>query len=286
MAGGEVSSPFWERLGKPRFVTAPMVEQSELPFRLLTRRYGSQLTYTPMLHARLFSEKASYRCEMFDPSPLDRPLIAHFCGDNEKTLVDACSHVEGHVDAVDINLGCPQGIARRGHYGAYLLSQPDLVASLVSSLVCNLPGRTPVTCKIRMVSDDYQQTLNLCMELEARGVSLICVHGRTKDQKSQLTGECDWDIIKLVKQRCSVPIIANGGIECLEDAIRCLSYTKADAVMSAEAILEYPALFSGTRHSRFCVKFAPTCDVCRAGATLPNGPGGGVFGPCATVSRL
>lgn len=45
----------WDRLGSPRLVLAPMVNQSELAFRMLARKYGAQLCYTPMLHSGLFS---------------------------------------------------------------------------------------------------------------------------------------------------------------------------------------------------------------------------------------
>ena len=43
---------FYRSLGSPRHICAPMVEQSDLPFRMLTRRYGVDLAYTPMLHSR------------------------------------------------------------------------------------------------------------------------------------------------------------------------------------------------------------------------------------------
>jgi hypothetical protein len=46
---------FWRRIGSPRMVLAPMVNQSELAFRLLARHYGATLTYTPMLHSTLFA---------------------------------------------------------------------------------------------------------------------------------------------------------------------------------------------------------------------------------------
>lgn len=73
----------------------------------------------------------AYRMENFDDHPLDRPLVAQFCGDDPVTLLAACRHVQDKCDAVDLNCGCPQGIARKGHYGAYLLDEPDLVVEIV-----------------------------------------------------------------------------------------------------------------------------------------------------------
>jgi tRNA-dihydrouridine synthase 1 len=51
----------WRRLGAPRLVVAPMVDNSELPFRMLCRRYGATAAYTPMLHSRIFSENEKHR---------------------------------------------------------------------------------------------------------------------------------------------------------------------------------------------------------------------------------
>nr|CAB3471418.1 unnamed protein product [Digitaria exilis] len=55
----------WRRLGSPRLMVAPMVDNSELPFRMLCRRYGADAAYTPMLHSRIFSENEKYRSMEF-----------------------------------------------------------------------------------------------------------------------------------------------------------------------------------------------------------------------------
>lgn len=104
--------------------------------------------------------------------------------------------------------------------------------------------KVPVTCKIRILPDD-RDTLRLCKAIEEAGASIICVHGRMKEQKKTLTGECEWEIIRLIKQQAKIPIFANGGIYTFEDVQRCLEYTGVDGVMSSEALLENPALFSG-----------------------------------------
>jgi tRNA-dihydrouridine synthase len=66
---------FFKAIGSPKFIVAPMVDQSELPYRMLTRKYGANLCYTPMLHSRMFAEGEGYRREFFCPHPEDRPLV-------------------------------------------------------------------------------------------------------------------------------------------------------------------------------------------------------------------
>ena len=140
---------FWRSIGSPRHVCAPMVDQSEAAFRVLTRSLGVQLAYTPMLHARLMVEAPAYRAHTFDPEPdgVDRPLVAQLAGHDASVLLAAGRLVQSHVDAVDINFGCPQGIARKGRYGAFLLDEPELAVSLVRALAEGLD--VPVTAKVR-----------------------------------------------------------------------------------------------------------------------------------------
>ncbi|CAM9596880.1 unnamed protein product [Choristocarpus tenellus] len=95
---------FFRSIGSPSRVVAPMVDQSELPFRLLCRRYGGMLCYTPMYNSRCFATSSTYRESNFDPHPEDRPLIVQFCGNDPETLLAAAKFVEGSCDAVDINL--------------------------------------------------------------------------------------------------------------------------------------------------------------------------------------
>ena len=84
MSSSEADYDFFARLGNPRMVVAPMVDHSDLPFRMLTRRYGAQLVFSQMLNSNVLIQCQEYRDELITTCPEDRPLIIQLCGDNPK----------------------------------------------------------------------------------------------------------------------------------------------------------------------------------------------------------
>ncbi|KAL8777611.1 MAG: hypothetical protein Q9194_002459 [Teloschistes cf. exilis] len=278
---------FYESIGSPKYILAPMVDQSEFAWRLLTRSFlpfsqrSSLIAYTPMFHARLFQETKTFRDHHFQPSRTglpslaasksssasgdgedgqqalpneppyldghpthDRPLIVQFCSNSPQEFLSAATHVSPYCDAVDLNLGCPQGIARKGHYGSFLQESPDLIHSLISTLAEDL--HVPVTAKMRVL-DTREDTLKYAKMLLAAGASWIAVHGRRREQKGHETGLADWHIIRYLRDELppETVIFANGNILGYEDLDRCLEVTRADGVMSAEGNLCDPGIFAG-----------------------------------------
>ena len=235
---------FYNSIGAPKTVCAPMVNQSHILFRELVRRYGTELCYTPMIHAAGYIRHYKGRSRAFSTAEGDRPLFAQLCVDDPDTLVEAALMIANQVDAIDMNFGCPQQIARRGHYGAFLLEEPRLIQRIVRTLHDKLP--IPVTVKMRMLLNDPDgyKTIALARALQDCGASVLTIHGRTRENLKQRIGPSDTNVIRRVKAALSIPVFANGGIGTFEDVRRTLVETGVDGIMSSEALLTWPALFA------------------------------------------
>ncbi|TKA68329.1 hypothetical protein B0A55_08540, partial [Friedmanniomyces simplex] len=245
---------FYESIGSPKYVLAPMVDQSEFAWRLLTRSFlpaelrTSILAYSPMLHAKMFADSPKYRAAHFealkedgeahlDGNPtFDRPLFVQFCANDPECLLEAAKHVQKYCDAVDLNLGCPQGIAKRGNYGAFLQEDWGTIHKLIRNLRDNLD--IPVTAKMRVL-DTRERTLEYARMILDAGASIITVHGRQRAQKGHYTGLADWSILRYLREQLppETVMFANGNILQYGDMESCLEATGADGVMSAEGNL-------------------------------------------------
>lgn len=231
-----------------RYILAPMVGASELAFRLLCRKYGAQVAYTPMMSAPKFATDPSYRSAEFQTCAADRPLVCHFAANDAADFAAAAIAAQPFCDAIDLNLGCPQRTAYLGHFGSYLLDRKD------RSLICDIVRAgaaavsIPIFVKIRLL-DKVEETIELCQQLERAGASLIAVHARYRASWERKgagarDGPALLDQIAVLKQHItSIPIIANGNVITYDDVEKNLELTGADGVMSAEGILDNPALF-------------------------------------------
>ena len=184
-----------------KHILAPMVRGSEPAFRLLTRKYGSEWCFTPMWHSTKFTENLVYRKEMLNSLRQiddfrDRPLTVQFCANEPEMFSECCSilYKEYPEVAVDLNLGCPQQIAKRGNYGSFLQEEPELIFKILKTAIDRNP-ETVITAKCRVL-DTQVETLNYIDKLCSTGIKGITVHGRKRCMQGAGTGLADWKLMK------------------------------------------------------------------------------------------
>lgn len=227
---------------KPWKFLAPMVDNSDHAYRILARRHGAGLCYTEMVNSKVFVKCncSPTQNQWYTTDIIDRPLVIQICGDNPEIMLETCLSLQDHCDAIDINFGCPQEIARKGHYGAYLQDDWELISSIVST--CASQITVPLFCKIR-IFESIEKTVKYAKMFEDAGAALLAVHGRTREQRGSNSGLASWAHIKAIKDALKIPVIANGNMIVSGDIQRCFEATNCDGVMIAEPHLFNPAIF-------------------------------------------
>ncbi|KFM56940.1 tRNA-dihydrouridine(20a/20b) synthase [NAD(P)+]-like protein, partial [Stegodyphus mimosarum] len=132
-------------------ICAPMVRYSKLPFRMLVRKYGCNVAFTPMIVSHSFVDSVKARHTDFSTSIEDRPLIVQFAAKNGNEFADSAELTYHYSDGVDLNCGCPQRWALSSGYGACLLEKPEVVHTMIQQVRNRIsdPEYT-VSLKIRM----------------------------------------------------------------------------------------------------------------------------------------
>jgi len=221
---------------------APMAGITDLPFRLLTRRYGCQFAFTEMVNATGLSRGVK-RSELYLTShPCDKPLGVQLFGANPQTLAQAARIAEcGGAAHIDINCGCPVRKVARVGAGAALMKSPQLIGEIIATVKAAIS--IPISVKIRTGWDlQDNNAVAVARIAQAAGANLIFVHPRTA--KQGFSGSADWRVIKEVKDAVGIPVIGNGDVRNLDDAKRMFAETGCAGVMIGRAAWGAPWLFS------------------------------------------
>ena len=227
---------------KEKAALAPMAGVADRAFRELCRSYGAAYTVGEMASAKGISLGDKKSKELLSISDAERPCGSQIFGNDPEVMAAAAEKaLEFAPDFIDINMGCPAPKVASSGGGALLMKNPVLAAEIVKA-VCAV-STVPVTVKMRAGWDsEHINAVELAKRCEQAGAAAITVHGRTKMQ--MYAPPVNTDIIRLVKQAVSVPVIGNGDIEDGIGAAKMLEQTGCDMLMVGRGALGRPWVFS------------------------------------------
>ncbi|MGL4383444.1 MAG: tRNA dihydrouridine synthase DusB [Bacilli bacterium] len=230
-----------------KVILGPMAGVSNKVFREIAREFYPGLIYAEMVSDKAICYGNQKTLKMIEVGQHEHPITMQVFGGDVASIVLAAKFIDenSNCDIIDINMGCPVNKVLKSGGGSHLLKDPQLVYDIVSSVVAAV--KKPVTVKIRAGFDlNSLNYLEIGKLVQEAGAQAIAIHGRTRSQFYE--GKANWDYIKELKEHLDIPVIGNGDVKSIDDAIALIEYTKCDAIMISRASLGNPWLIAAIDH--------------------------------------
>ena len=227
---------------KGKVVLAPMAGITSAGYRKYLNSFGVDLCVTEMVSdmGLIYQNKETESYVVFDKGQTITG-IQLFGSDPEKIKKAAqlASQLNGNFDFFDVNMGCPVPKVTKTGAGSAIMLNPKLAGDIIKAI--KSVTNKPVTAKIRLGYNEVNFK-DVIKELENAGVDAIGIHARTR--KELYSGEPHYDLIKDLRKEMRVPLMVSGNIFTLDDAIKVLDVTGAEAIMVARGGVGNPFLIT------------------------------------------
>jgi tRNA-dihydrouridine synthase C len=169
------------------------------------------------------------------------PVRGQLLGSDPACMADNAARLASlGPTGVDLNFGCPAKVVNRHGGGAALLQTPELVGSIVAAVRRAVPAHLPVSAKMRLGFNDDRQAEECAIAIAEAGASELVIHARTKADGYRPPAY--WHRIAEVRSVVSIPIVANGEIWTLDDALRCQAESGCSSLMIGRGMVADPGL--------------------------------------------
>ncbi len=242
-----------EQSAAPRFVLAPMDGMTHACFRRICFDYGADGATTEMIQSLAYGRAKKHMSAAFEETlvrcPGERNLAAQLIGSDPAVMAEAARRLAAlnRFDAIEINMGCPARKVVGSGNGAALLRYPNAAESVMAAV--RDATDAPVRLKLRLGWDAQNIVApRLIRTAEALGFESVTLHGRTRMQ--MYSGKADTEAIRGICKSVQIPVFANGGVTCAEDALVFLHASGAAGVSIGRAALKQPWIFDDIRRLR------------------------------------
>ena len=169
------------------------------------------------------------------------PVRAQLLGSDPVSMAENAARLAAlGPEGIDLNFGCPAKVVNRHGGGASLLQYPQAILAVVSAVRAAVPAQLPVSAKMRLGFNDRGLMLECAQAMQDGGACELVVHGRTKQDGYRPPAY--WDQIARIREAVRLPVVANGEIWTVEDALRCQAESGCADLMLGRGIVADPGL--------------------------------------------